>query len=240
MKSVVAPALLAIVLVIGGVLVSTAGKAETRLVEAHRQLALLHYTAASAESENVGDEPALTRIRGLGRQTAADAREVRATAQYWNNDYAALAPQKDAGGSTTETNADLLMLAANASFRSSLAETDRGVALRKLDTVVKNYAEVLKATADDDAAFDYEYSIRVRDTLAKPRPAGAKPTSAANAAARAALDSDVPIGLTLHGRPGGPPPKSDMSQFKIVIPKRGEERKDDPQAGKGGTKVRKG
>ena len=39
---------------------------------------------------------------------------------------------------------------------------------------------------------------------------------------------------------GDPPPASDMSQFKIVIPKRGEERNDAPDAGKGGTKVRKG
>ena len=31
-----------------------------------------------------------------------------------------------------------------------------------------------------------------------------------------------------------------MNQFKIVIPKRGEERKDAPDAGKGGTKIRKG
>jgi hypothetical protein len=31
-----------------------------------------------------------------------------------------------------------------------------------------------------------------------------------------------------------------MNQFKIVIPKRGEERNDAPDAGKGGAKVRKG
>jgi len=33
---------------------------------------------------------------------------------------------------------------------------------------------------------------------------------------------------------------TDMAQFKIVIPKRGEERKENPEAGKGGVKVRKG
>ena len=51
---------------------------------------------------------------------------------------------------------------------------------------------------------------------------------------------DLPSGPTLHGRPGGPPPATDMNQFKIVIPKRGEERKDAPDAGKGGQKIRKG
>ena len=44
----------------------------------------------------------------------------------------------------------------------------------------------------------------------------------------------------MHGKPGGPPAAASMAQFKIVIPKRGEERKDDPQAGKGGAKIRKG
>ena len=50
----------------------------------------------------------------------------------------------------------------------------------------------------------------------------------------------MPSGPTLHGFPGAPPKGTDMSQFKIVIPKRGEERKDNPEAGKGGAKVRKG
>jgi hypothetical protein len=52
--------------------------------------------------------------------------------------------------------------------------------------------------------------------------------------------ADLPEGPTLHGKPGGPPPAVNMNQFKIVIPKRGEERNDAPDAGKGGTKIRKG
>jgi hypothetical protein len=89
-----------------------------------------------------------------------------------------------------------------------------------------------------DAAFNYEYAIRTRDMLAKSRAPAAK--SAAKAAAVPADESDLPIGPTLHGRPGAPPAAVDMNQFKIVIPKRGEERKDAPDAGKGGQKIRKG
>jgi hypothetical protein len=104
---------------------------------------------------------------------------------------------------------------------------------------VKNYAEVLRRSPDSaDAAYNYEYAIRTRDALAKARP-GAKP-AAAPKASTAIAESDIPTGPTLHGHPGGPPPKTDMAQFKIVIPKRGEERKDDPQAGKGNVKIRKG
>jgi hypothetical protein len=242
MKSIIAPAIAAILLASAGLLASNAGKEETRLTDAHRELLLLQYAAARSDSEKMGDSPALARVPGIGRETAADAKELRATASYWNNDYANLAPQKDTSGTVTETNAELLMLAADASFRTSQPETDRNVALRKLDGVVKSYADVLRNRAGDpDAAYNYEYAVRARDLMARAKPQAGKPANAANAAARAAIDAlDVPTGLTLHGRPGGPPPKTDMSQFKIVIPKRGEERKDDPQAGKGGVKVRKG
>ena len=92
-----------------------------------------------------------------------------------------------------------------------------------------------------DAAYNYEYAIRVRDVMNKTKPgAAAKAAAATHAAAPPAQAGDLPSGPTLHGRPGGPPPASDMSQFKIVIPKRGDERKENPEAGKGGTKVRRG
>jgi hypothetical protein len=73
---------------------------------------------------------------------------------------------------------------------------------------------------------------------------GRGPVGAGKAAAHAAIkvdeEADLPAGPTLHGHPGGPPPATEMNQFKIVIPKRGEERKDAPDAGKGGQKIRKG
>ena len=166
-------------------------------------------------------------------------RRLRSTADYWQAQYAALEPKRDAGGAIVEKDPDSLLLAANASFRASQGETDRNTALRKMDAVVKTYTEALKNnSASVDAAYNFEYAVRQRDALAKPRATAPKPAAAANAAA--AAESDLPAGPTLHGHPGGPPAKTDMAQFKIVIPKRGEERKDDPQAGKGGTKIRKG
>jgi hypothetical protein len=241
MKSVVIPAVLTVVLAIAGAVFWTMGKSEQRLADAHKELVTLRYADAGAESDAVAAAPPLVqRVSGLGKSNAVDARHVKSTADYWQSAYAALEPKRDAGGSIAETDPEVLLLAANASFRASQGESDRNVALRKLDAVVKNYAEVLKSgPADADAAYNYEYAIRLRDALAKARQT--PPGKAAAAAARmAAEDSDLPAGPTLHGHPGGPPAKTDMAQFKIVIPKRGEERKDDPQAGKGGTKVRKG
>jgi hypothetical protein len=184
----------------------------------------------------------------LGKAAETDARNVRAAAGYWRTDYAAIAPQHDANGVITETDPAILLLNANAAFRASQAAGDRLDTVRRLDTVVKNYAEVLKAPACGasdracdgravDAAFNYEYAIRTRDMLAKQRGPAAKATAKM---ARAADETDLPSGPTVHGKPGAPPAAVDMNQFKIVIPKRGEERKDAPDAGKGGQKIRKG
>jgi hypothetical protein len=241
MKSILVPAVLAVLLTAAGIVFWTMGKAEQRLADAHREMAVLQYADASAESDaTVASRPLVQRIGGFGGDEQVDARHLHATADYWQTRYTALEPKRDAGGTITETDPEVLMLAANASFRMSQTDTDRASVIRKLDAVVKNYAEVLRSpSAPLDAAYNYEFAIRSRDALMKAKPTTAK--AAAAAAARAAGDdADLPAGPTLHGHPGGPPAKSDMAQFKIVIPKRGEERKDDPQAGKGGTKIRKG
>jgi hypothetical protein len=244
MKSVAAPAVLALVLAVAGAVFWTTGQTARRLSDAHKALATLQYADASDETSEVDRAISLgRRVQTLTGDPTADARDVRATVQYWRSDYGGLNPQKDATGTITETDPQILLVDANASFRSSQADADRNTTLRRLDAVVKNYAEVLKSNPGQvDAAYNYEYAIRLRDTLSKARPTA--PSKSAQALKTAENTSeqagDLPSGPTLHGRPGGPPPKSDMAQFKIVIPKRGEERKDDPQAGKGGVKVKKG
>ena len=249
MKSAIGPFLFAILLTLGGGALWLAGHTETQLADVHKELAMLHY--ADAQSDGSAVEQALgleRRVPMLGKAAETDARGVRATAGYWRTDYGAIAPQHDANGVITETDPAILLLNANAAFRASQAAGDRLDTVRRLDNVVKSYAEVLKAPACGagdracdgramDAAFNYEYAIRTRDMLAKSRaPAG-------KAAAKAVAKADetvLPVGPTLHGRPGAPPAAVDMNQFKIVIPKRGEERKDAPDAGKGGQKIRKG
>jgi hypothetical protein len=251
MKSALGPFLAAIVLAVAGGALWLAGHTETQLADVHKQLATLHY--ADAQSEGDAIEQALgleRRVPLLGKAAETDARDARAAAGYWRTDYAAIAPQKDANGLVTETDPAILLLSANAAFRASQAVADRLDTVRRLDTVVKSYAEVMKAQAAAcgagqpacearamDAAYNYEYAIRTREALAKARTAPAK--TAAKAAAKTD-DTDLPAGPTLHGKPGAPPAAVDMNQFKIVIPKRGEERKDAPDAGKGGQKIRKG
>jgi hypothetical protein len=252
MKSALGPFLAAIVLTLTGAGLWLAGRTETRLADVHKQLATLHYADAQTDGAAVEQSQSMAlerRVPVLGKAAETDARDARAAAGYWRNDYAAIAPQHDANGVITETDPAILLLTANAAFRATQASGDRIDTVRRLDTVVKSYAEVLKAPACGagdracdgramDAAYNYEYAIRTRDTLAKQRgPAAAK--GAPKMAARAD-EGDLPSGPTLHGKPGAPPAAVDMNQFKIVIPKRGEERKDAPDAGKGGQKIRKG
>jgi hypothetical protein len=258
MKSVVAPLVAAIVLAALGGLFWLGGRTETRLADVHKQLATLQYDEAEAEGGDVDASLGLERrVPVVGPAAEHDLRGARANAGYWRTDYAAIAPQKDANGVVVETDPGILFLSANAAFRASHATSDRGEAVRRLDNVVKSYGEVLKKEAAGcdagiagpnveacqaramDAAFNYEYAIRAREVMAKGRPPAAS-KSAASVPAYANEEQDLPSGPTLHGRPGGPPPATEMNQFKIVIPKRGEERKDAPDAGKGGQKIRKG
>jgi hypothetical protein len=238
MRSVVIPGLIAIVLAAAGAVFYIAGEGDRRVAEVHRQLATLQYSAADRSSADV--EQALDlerRLPVVGPEAVADLHGATTTARYWQSDYAGVEPQHDASGAAQETDPAVLLLAANGAFRASLAAPERLDTIRRLDGAIKNYADALRAPGQQaDAAYNYEYAVRLRDALGKAKP------SAKMAAVKKASDEqgDLPSGPTLHGRPGGPPAKTDMSQFKIVIPKRGEERKDNPEAGKGGQKIRKG
>jgi hypothetical protein len=254
MKSVVAPLVLAIVLALAGAVFWLAGNTERRLSDIHSQLATLQYSAVTADSDDAEQNLGLAkRVPQVGAAAAADLRDVRTTADYWRGGYSAIAPQGrvlaagstgDSSGAATESDPRVLLRAANAAFRGSQMDTDRAGALRKMDAVVKTYADVVRSSpANMDAAYNYEYAIRVRDVMNKTKSAPPAKSARANPSTdlnKAASGGDLPAGPTLHGRPGGPPPASDMSQFKIVIPKRGDERKENPEAGKGGTKVRRG
>jgi hypothetical protein len=241
MKSAIAPFLFAVLFAVAGVGFYVAGQTEKRLAGVHQQLAMLHYADASSESEQVEtDLGAARRVPQVGLAAATDLRDTRAVATYWSGGYSAITPQKDANGVITETDPQILLLTANAAFRSSQSD-DRAATLRKLDAVVKSYGDVLRNSPGHvDAAYNYEYAIRVRDNVAKAKPSPAGKTAKATLKAVEEVMGDLPAGSTVHGKPGGPPPATDMAQFKIVIPKRGEERKDNPEAGKGGVKVRKG
>jgi hypothetical protein len=241
MKSVIGPFVIAALLALAGAAFWMAGHTERRLAEVHQQLALLRYADAMNEGEDVDASLGMTRrLPRVGDALANEVRDERALAQYWQSDYAAVEPKRDASGMITETDPQLLLVGANAAFRASQHATDRAETLRRLDRVVKTYGDVLRTQSSPDLAYNYEYVVRMRENLSRARQAPLKADTRVAQKGEGAATSDLPVGPTLHGYPGGPPKGTDMSQFKIVIPKRGEERKDNPEAGKGGAKIRKG
>jgi hypothetical protein len=216
-----------------------AGEGDRKVADVYTQLATLQYGAADRASADAEKSIDLERrIPIVGREAVGDLHGAATTARYWQSDYTTVEPKHDASGTVTETDPAMLLLAANAAFRASQAAPDRLDTIRRLDSAIKTYADALRAPGQPaDAAYNYEYAVRLRDAMGKVKPSV---KMAAPKQAAANPDSDLPSGPTLHGRPGAPPTKAEMSQFKIVIPKRGEERKDNPEAGKGGQKIRKG
>jgi hypothetical protein len=187
---------------------------EQRLAAAERELVTLRYENAADQAQGPGRLAKL--VPGSARLTA-DANAIDAQAAYWRGDYAAVTMDPDAK-----------LLAANAAFRTLRKDGGTWQAVvGKLDTVVKSYAEILREQPDNaEAAFNYEYTVRLRAVLA----ARKQPVAA----------YDATNTLTLHGFAGAPPEESDMKKFKMIVPMRPDERLEAEKAGKGTTKVRKG
>ncbi|MEO8259400.1 MAG: hypothetical protein ABI868_18780 [Acidobacteriota bacterium] len=247
MKKVAGQIVLAVVfLAIGGAF-WVAGRLEGRVADAHEELALLRYTALDAEYGDI--DQAMTYVRRVpwvADGLVDDVEEHRAASDYWRARYDALGPQRDATGAVIEQQPAVLSMAANAAYRTGQREgSDRQAVLRRLDTAVKTYAELLKKAPDNlDAAYNYEYLVRLRETTskAKPVPAGKRqdPAKLVQQLTGQTMAGDLPEGRTVHGDPGAPPPDTDMTQFKMHIPIRPDERQGGSDAGQGKVKIRKG
>lgn len=158
-----------------------------------------------------------------------------ATVNYWLGQY---------GGITADTNnaeadAHVLRTVANAAFRRAQRELPgAGAAVQSLDGVLQAYASALKASPRDvEAAYNYEYVARLRDQVAR-APQG-KPVKAAPAPA-AVMAGDLPIGPTIHGRPGAPPPEAKMEDLQMLAPMEYGDREAQPEATPGAKRERKG
>jgi hypothetical protein len=243
MNKVAVPLVVALLLFAAGALAWTLGEAEERTARVKAQIATLDFravadgtgdTAAAEPDDNgAGSLSYAERVPQLGERIRNEVRSERSTAAYWLRRFDELSLERDAGGALLERDPGMLLLAANAAFRASQLESaDRETALARLESIVRNYADVLKSDAAndalDDAAFNYELAARLRSGLERarnatlpPRPADVKPP-------------------TIHGWPGAPPKDADPNQFKVVIPRRSDERSAEPEGGQGQDRLRKG
>jgi hypothetical protein len=246
MRKVLGQAAIALVLFGLGFIAWNAGTLQGRVADAHEELAMLRYNTADAEYGDIESSMGyVSRVPWVGDALLTDVRGDRATGDYWQARYDALAPKRDEAGSTIEQQPNELLLAANAGFRTSQRDTaDRQMTLRRLDAAIKTYTDLLKKSPDADAAYNFEYIVRLRDTLskAKPAPPGKRedPAKAVQRLTGVVMAGDLPEGRTVHGDPGAPPPNTDMTQFKMHIPVRPDERQGGSDAGQGKEKIRKG
>jgi hypothetical protein len=211
-----AQAIIALLLVGAGAVLWRSSEMERRLAAAERDLVTLRYDAAAEAAAQPGGRIAAL-MPGVGR-TNADAKSVETTAAYWQGNYEAVADNPDAR-----------LLAANAAYRSMRkAGGSWQAVVGRMDTLVKQYAEILRDDpGNSEAAFNYEYVVRLRQVIAaRKQPVAPLDTSEA--------------GLSIHGFAGAPPEASDMKKFKMIVPMRPDERLEAEKAGKGATKVKKG
>ena len=247
MRRVLGQLAVALALFVIGYISWTAGRLQARMADAHEELAVLRYNAADAEYGDIEESMAyVRRVPWVSDALLAGVRDERAAGDYWQAHYDALAQKRDATGATIEQPVSELAMAANAGFRTSQREAaDRQAMLRRLDATLKTYAELLKKNPGDaDAAYNFEYIVRLRDMMSKSKPPapGKKedPARAVQKSAGVQMAGDLPEGRTIHGDPGAPPPNTDMTQFKMHIPIRPDERQGGSDAGQGKEKVRKG
>ena len=200
MKTGLGRLVLAIALLVAGAACWTEAQLSRRLADARQRFTTLQF-----DREDGVDE-ASTWLSRLSRSDSLndEVRQLRSAMSYWRAQNEPAAPgaadattgsepgatARDAGA---DTDADELFATANTAFREVQKLTgDRVAAVERIDRVVQAYASVLRADSTNvDASFNYEYAARYRDRVAQ---------------GRGPLElSDLPAGLSIHGRPGGSP-----------------------------------
>jgi hypothetical protein len=186
---------------------------------------------------------ALTPARALSDYLPGDRRvlsdEIRiakATVAYWLGRYNVVAAGTDSG----QADADILLAAANAAFRDAQRDPATGpAAVKKLDGVLQAYASALKAApGNGNAAYNYEFVARIRDQVARSQGKAAKigPVTPGTPM----FGGDLPLGATIHGTPGAPPPDAKMEELKMIAPMEYGDREAQPEATPGARRERKG
>jgi hypothetical protein len=230
MKSLAGRIVIALVLLSIAAIAFTEARWLRHAADIHERLATLRDERVDAGSSRRLLPAAI--VGTGGADTVATAK-----ADYWRGSYDAL------GALSTEADRDpdpeLLLLAANAAYRRAERERlPRQGQLDELEAVLQAYASALKASRFvADAAYNYEFVARMRESLGRSRPSAAAPSPAPKSAARA---GDLPLGPTIHGRPGGPPPGTKGEQFEILTPMEFGERESQPEPTSGGRPLRKG
>jgi hypothetical protein len=223
----IARVVLAVLLLAAAEAFNRAASIEETLAAAQERLATLRAGAVPTGYDEVERSLAFaSRIPVVGEPMLADVRTQRAMASYWTGDYATLTGIQPGTAPDQTDDPDVLFLAANSAYRRLVqSKPDRAALVRGLDDVLRRYGDVLKlAPGHVDAAFNFEFTARVRDAVSRGRQTQA-------------LAEGNP---SMHGEEGEPPQGTKPPEFNVIVPMRPDERQDQFDAGVGGAPTRKG
>ena len=222
----------AVVALLGIVFLATS-RLEREMARAQETLVTLDYEASDATLETVERYyEYASRLPGVGAGPLNEVRARKAALRYWQRDYGALVPagRPDPVADVATDNIQQQLLVANALFRSGQArQKDRAATLQMLDTGINAYLTVLTNAARqedasyvEEAAYNYEYLLRLRNEMGRRRRDIPPPAT------------DRPLGTEGQTEKAGA-----VDEFKTYVPLEKKER-EDGDAGKTTPRVRKG
>lgn len=214
--------------VLGGVCLAS-GYLQRDMAHAQQEVALQKYGDADITFERAERYfEYSSRIPGVGNRLLNEVRARRAASHYWQRQYGMFVPdQGDPTSAVPRDNVDLQFIVANAVYRAHQSQArDRATLIEALNAGINGYLVVLKnSTRREDAAFNYEYLVRLREDIEKGRrkqdPGGGE------------LESPLGSAATLEKS------ASDMKNFKTYVPLTPNEL-DKADSGKGQPIKRKG
>ena len=206
-----------------------ASRFDREMADAQEHLATLRYDRAAASlgrAERYAQYA--SSVPWIGSGPANDVLARKAALQYWQRDFGTMVPeQADPLVAIPADNLDLQLVVANAVYRVGQARAkDRRTVILALESGIEAYLTVLKnASRHEQAAFNYEFLVRLKDDIEKGR---RKPDLSVEKA-------DTPL-----GQPGDTARARDMGEFKVLVPLESRERDKGTEAGKAAPLKRKG
>ena len=232
MRTFIALVLVTIALGVFGAAALGVARLEGHMADAQQRLATLQYDAAKdslAEAAQYADRARW--VPWLGRDERQEIRARNAALQYWKKEYDMLVPaQAEPVAAVGDDNVELQLVVANAAYRLGQGRPkDKATTMKALEEAASGYLTVLKNnTWHTEAAYNYEYIVRLRDELAK---SGRQPPQPPKDQTE---ESD-------NGESGAPSPATTSKGFQIYIPlEQGEKNPAGGEAGKAAPKERKG
>lgn len=144
---------------------------QRQIAEGQRDVATLNLNRAATTFAEVDARLRYTEsVPWLLRRTRHDVESRRAAVRYWRREFETLvAEYPDVGQPDIRDNLPLQLTLATAYVRAgeATADGDRALMLGELDRAINIYLQVLQNTEGHrDAAFNYEYLVRLRDEIA--------------------------------------------------------------------------